>query len=132
MNEDRIIKEKFGKDNHFEVPTGYFDNLTSQIMDRLPEHEVRIIKMPARKPLWARSVFRKVAASVAAVIVVSAGVLVGVRHGGARQHVQIAKQAGMHDNNHIEGYSDDETFDQMADYAMMDSQEIYASLIAEN
>lgn len=132
MNEDRRIKEKFGKDNHFEVPTGYFDNLTSQIMDRLLEHEVRIIEMPTRKPLWNRSVFRKVAASVAAIIVVSAGVLVGLRNGVTKQHVQVAQQANIHGDNHSEGYNDDETFNQMADYTMMDSQEIYASLIAEN
>ncbi len=132
MNEDRKIKELFGKDNHFEVPAGYFDNLTAQVMDRLPEQEARILSMPKFKPIWQRSAFRKVAAAVAAVIVVSGGAFVGLRNGIGQQQVKVAQHTKVQGSNHGIGSNDDEAFDQMADYTMMDSQDIYASLIAEN
>ena len=135
MNEDKKIKALFGKSNHFEVPEGYFDNLTQQIMDKLPEQEAHIIEMPKMStgmPLWLRSTFQKAAAVVVAVVVVSGGILIGLRHGGSTTHVHVAQQAKMQGGNHNVGSSDEETFDQMADYTMMDSQDIYASLIAEN
>ena len=37
MKEEDYILKKVGKDNHFQTPEGYFDNLTSEIMNRLPE-----------------------------------------------------------------------------------------------
>jgi len=135
MNEDRKIKELFGKNNHFEVPAGYFDNLTQQIMDRLPEKEARIVEMPEMatgQPLWLRSTFHKVAAVIVAVIVVSGGVLIGLRHDGNQSHVQVAQKANMQGGIHNVRISDEGSFDQMADYTMMDNQDIYASLIAEN
>jgi hypothetical protein len=37
MNEEMYIQEKVGKQNPFRVPEGYFDNLTAQVMQNLPE-----------------------------------------------------------------------------------------------
>ena len=37
MMEETDLKQKIGKDNPFKVPEGYFENLTGQIMDKLPE-----------------------------------------------------------------------------------------------
>lgn len=37
MKEEDYILRKVGKDNHFQTPEGYFENLTSEIMNRLPE-----------------------------------------------------------------------------------------------
>lgn len=37
MKEETDLKQKIGKDNPFKVPEGYFENLTEQIMDKLPE-----------------------------------------------------------------------------------------------
>lgn len=50
--EDKILK-KVGKDNPFTVPEGYFENLTSQVMSKLPEQEKTDfqIKQPTR---WER------------------------------------------------------------------------------
>ena len=39
MKEDMNLKNKFGTDNHFTVPEDYFKNLTSSVMERLPEVE---------------------------------------------------------------------------------------------
>ena len=35
--EENILKERFGKENPFKVPDGYFDHLTERIMDNLPD-----------------------------------------------------------------------------------------------
>lgn len=37
MKEETDLKKRIGKDNPFRVPEGYFENLTEQIMDKLPE-----------------------------------------------------------------------------------------------
>lgn len=39
MKEDTNLKNKFGTNNHFAVPEDYFKNLTSTIMEKLPEKE---------------------------------------------------------------------------------------------
>lgn len=40
MREEDNILRKAGLENPFQVPDGYFDNLTAQVMDKLPEKEV--------------------------------------------------------------------------------------------
>ena len=88
--------------------------------------------------LWQRLSLRKIAAVVAAVVMVGSGVGFGLRKAG--QQGTSMQQAGTEQMAHVEqsahhaatSMSDDAEFDQMADYAMMDSQDIYASLIAEN
>jgi len=59
-------------------------------------------------------------------------VLIGLRHDGNQSHVQVAQKANMQGGIHNVRISDEGSFDQMADYTMMDNQDIYASLIAEN
>ena len=39
MKEEDILLKKLGKENYFKVPDGYFENLTSEIMNKLPEKE---------------------------------------------------------------------------------------------
>ena len=39
MKEEDNILKKVGKENAFRVPDGYFENLTSEVMNRLPEKE---------------------------------------------------------------------------------------------
>ena len=39
MKEEDNILKKVGKENVFRVPDGYFENLTSEVMSRLPEKE---------------------------------------------------------------------------------------------
>lgn len=40
IQEEKKINDIFGKDNHFQVPAGYFDQLTDQIMAQIPEEKV--------------------------------------------------------------------------------------------
>lgn len=44
MKEEDILLKKLGKENSFKVPEGYFENLTSDVMNKLPEKEKVIFK----------------------------------------------------------------------------------------
>lgn len=39
MKEEDTLLKKIGKENSFKVPEGYFENLTSEVMNKLPEKE---------------------------------------------------------------------------------------------
>ena len=43
MKEEDTLLKKIGKDNSFKVPDGYFANLTSEVMNRLPAEETNTI-----------------------------------------------------------------------------------------
>lgn len=50
--EDKLLK-KLGTDNPFSVPEGYFENLTSEIMNKLPEKETTTFE--TKEPtMWER------------------------------------------------------------------------------
>ena len=51
MNEDKELKERIGKDNPFKVPEGYFENLTSDIMNNIPDDSGQA---NTSLPLWSR------------------------------------------------------------------------------
>ncbi len=44
MKEEDILLKKIGKEHSFKVPEGYFENLTSEVMDKLPEKEKVVFK----------------------------------------------------------------------------------------
>lgn len=53
MKEEDSILRKVGTGNSFKVPEGYFENLTSEVMNQLPEREKSIFER--REPtLWER------------------------------------------------------------------------------
>lgn len=125
--EENILKERFGKENPFKVPDGYFDHLTERIMENLPEQEVRVIDIRSRQTLWQKLPLRKIAAAVAVVALLGGGSFWALQHEGNSKVVAHAKQ---HEQKAVS--SEDAAFNEMADYAMIDNETIYASLIAEN
>ena len=125
--EENILKERFGKENPFNVPDGYFDHLTERIMDNLPEQEIRVIDIRSRQTLWQKLPLRKIAAAVAVVALLGGGSFWALQHEGDSKMVAHAKK---HEQKTVS--SDDAAFNEMADYAMIDNEAIYASLIAEN
>lgn len=128
LKEDNILNSCFCKKNHFQVPAGYFDQLTDRVMANLPEQEPRIIHM--QSSLWQRMPIRKIAAAVAVLAVMGGGSVLALKYTGsskpAMAHVDHMVQKAAVNNN------EDATFNEMADYTMMDNETIYASLIAEN
>ena len=127
MREEKILKDKFGKVNPFTVPDGYFDSFAERLMENLPEQESHVIHMQAQT-WWQKMPLRKMAAALGGVVVLSCGALAFSR-----------VQQGEHESyavstHHLEvsSASTEGTFEQMADYTMMDNETIYASLVAEN
>lgn len=126
IKEEDILVSRFGKENHFKVPEGYFEQLADKVMERLPEQEARIV--PIQPTMWQRLPLRKIAAAVAVVALMGVGSMVGVKHLATQQAV-VAHDVMQNQN---ESGGDDATFNEMADYTMMDNETIYASLLAEN
>lgn len=135
MKEEHILKATLGTRNHFQVPEGYFDELASKVMASIPESQpvvemqVEHISQRARiLPLWQNAMLRKVAA-VACVVLLLGGVSVGVG----------TSLSSRNDAQHVFGQNytpvaqtEDSSFDEAADYTMLDNQEIYASLLSES
>ena len=114
----------FNHDNHFSVPEGYFDTIAQRVMDRIPANEVRMIpavekkKSPPRRLLWAR--IGVAAATVAAVFTL------GMRF-MSPDHTPSSPVASVSSAT----YTSDENLDAMADYIMVDDQDLYAYLSGE-
>ena len=54
MKEEDNILEKVGKKNSFKVPEGYFENLTSEVMGKLPEKEGPAFEEVKQPTMWIR------------------------------------------------------------------------------
>ncbi len=113
--EENYILERAGRENHFRVPEGYFEQLPQRVVSQLPERSSKSRLVSLR--LWHYA-----AACVVAVFVM--GVTFLFLKDSEAQKVQVAKTTinVMNDNSYI---------DEAADYAMIDNVEIYACL-AEN
>lgn len=125
--EENILKERFGKENPFKVPDGYFDHLTERIMENLPEQEIRVIDIRSRQTLWQKLPLRKIAAAVAVVALLGGGSFWAWQHEVNSKVVAHVKQ---HEQKAVA--SEEAAFNEMADYAMIDNETIYASLMTEN
>ncbi len=126
MNEEKYIEEKVGKRNPFLVPDGYFDSFADRLMQQLPEQPLREVaaseeRQPARMVRMRRWLY---AAACAVVLIVSAWVWQSLPDTSAvKQPVaQVAAQ---------QEPTSDASFDEAADYLMLDNQDIYVYL-AEN
>ena len=101
-----------GKRNPFRVPEGYFDSLTEQVMQSLPERRA------SAKSVFLRPVFY-VAASVCALFICGAAYLFlsgAGQQDSLQAHVPVTLE------------SSDASFEEAADYMMLDNQDIYACL----
>ena len=54
MKEEDNILRKVGTGNSFKVPEGYFENLTSEVMNKLPERENPLSKINREITMWER------------------------------------------------------------------------------
>ena len=122
MNEEKYIEERVGKRN----PEGYFDSFADRMMQQLPERPVSVEASPKmRKPaLTVRMRPWLYAAACALVLVVSVWLWQSVPD--ASVATQPAAQLAAQQEQTV-----DETFDEAADYMMLDNQDIYTYL-AEN
>ena len=142
MNEEKKINDIFGKENHFKVPEGYFDNFAEQMMAKIPEQEIDTLEETDKDclenkakfvhlSLWRRLPLRKIAAVLAVTAMLGGGVLYQLQQAEKKHHAMAHNETPTTENSHVTD-GDDAAFEQMADYTMMDSQDFYAQLVAEN
>ena len=142
MNEEKKINDIFGKENHFKVPEGYFDNFAEQMMAKIPVQEIDTLEETDREllenkakfvhlSLWRRLPLRKIAAVLAVTAMLGGGVLYQLQQSEKKHHALAHKETPAIESSHVTD-GDDVAFEQMADYTMMDSQDFYAQLVAEN
>lgn len=142
MNEEKKIIDIFGKENHFKVPEGYFDNFTEQMMAKIPELEIDSPEVTDKNhqenkakfvhlSLWRRLPLRKIAAVLVVTAMLGGGMLYQLQQAEKKHHAMAHNEAPAIESSHVTD-GDDAAFEQMADYTMMDSQDFYAQLVAEN
>ena len=101
IEEEKHLREIVGQRNPFRVPDGYFEQLTAQVMQQLPEQQKARTTM-LRPWLYA-----------AACMV--AAMLMGVTY-------------YLHQDSADDLVADGSYYEEVADYAMIDNMAIYASL----
>lgn len=123
--DEKYINDTFGRENHFTVPEGYFDKLGARIMQRVEDVEV-CSDMQAERSKVAETVSMWTRYSKA-IVSAAAGLLVCVFSLGAYLHTTNTSHNGhVAVSGHVEQVSDDSSIDAMVDYAMMDSNDMYA------
>ena len=120
MNEEEYHRSRMGTKNPFTVPEGYFEQLTAQVMDRLPEKKPAKVAVMKRLRPWLYA-----AACVCVGVFVAA-----VAFNQQTEDLQGQQQMANMGQENVNYYSDS-YIDEAADYAMIDSQEIYSYLLAD-
>lgn len=135
IKEEQILKSRYGTQSSFRVPEGYFDELASRVMASVPESQPALdmqsesASQGARiVPMWRRAVGRKVAV-IAGVVLLLGGASIGI--GTSLSSRQAGKSVASGAWASVM-HSEDSSFDEAADYAMLDNQDIYASLLSES
>ena len=121
MNEEDYLNSKMGKRNPFTVPEGYFEQLTSQVMQKLPEAKAEKPALIKRLRPWIY------AAACVCVGVFIAAVAFNNNNEEVRKQMRIATA----EQKSVESYYSDSYYEDEANYAMVDNQDIYAYLLAE-
>ncbi len=111
------------KQSPFRVPDGYFDTLAARVMENIPD-EVHTVQPRARKTIM-RPWLRWAAVSLATIGIGLGAFLLADRNGSGvmPNHAVMPSQTAM--------TSADENLDEMADYMMLDQEDLYAYLSAE-
>ena len=123
MNEEDFIKSKMGTRNPFVVPDGYFDQLTAQVMQKINAEEEK--KTKKAKPAILRTLRPLLYAAACTCIA-----LFGV---ATYQHLnqEASESQDLQSNIVVTSSYSDSYFEECADYAMLDNDDIYASLLAD-
>ena len=109
MSDEKYIEERVGRRNPYQVPEGYFDAFTSQLMQQLPERPAKARQVRMRRPLYIA------AACIAALFIMSQP------EAQPQAPAQLA----------VQQETVEESIDEAADYMMLDNHDIYA-LLSEN
>lgn len=134
IKEENLLLRKYGRKSHFSVPDGYFGHLTDQVLGAVSEDAatsgstIAIIRPKSRfVALWHHVALRRVAIAASIAIILGLGTWKVVAETSATPQSAVAQ-------HHVEATSQsgDSSFDEAADYTMLDNQDIYVSLLSES
>ena len=128
---EELLKQKFGQENPFKVPEGYFDNFASKFMEQLPEEEPKAVEveMPVAKRTWIRPMRRFAIAASFAAVLFGAATYYASTGVNKDQDSQTEMASAALKNTETKSVQSDYMMDEMVDYAMIDNAEIYSYLI---
>ena len=128
---EELLKQKFGQENPFKVPEGYFDNFASKFMEQLPEEEPKAVEveMPVAKRTWIRPMRRFAIAASFAAVLFSAATYYASTGVNKDQDSQTEMASVALKNTETKSVQSDYMMDEMVDFAMIDNAEIYSYLI---
>lgn len=112
MKEEKNLKEITGKENPFRVPENYFESLTSEIMEKLPEKE---ISEPVEISMWERVKPWVYMVAMFCGLMFSLRVIVGDNYKQEKQNTDIASTATENAENFQDEYINGITNDVMMD-----------------
>lgn len=117
--EEQYLLQHFGKQRPFRVPDDYFEQFASRLAERLPEQpQPEIVR---EKPVTViRRPWRVAIAVAACLCLLFLGASLYLRDAGPAATVQPSPTA----QNHT--VEEESNLDAMADYAMIDNDDIYA------
>ena len=133
-NDELDLKKMVGNRNPFRVPEGYFEQLTEQIMQQLPEREQQVAKQQSIAPQTdsqprARKVQMRpwLYAAACTALAMMMGVSYFFMQSPATS-TDAAPMAAVTPATNVAPAPDNSYIDEVADYVMMDNAEIYACL----
>ena len=128
---EELLKQKFGQENPFKVPEGYFDNFASKFMEQLPEEEPKAVEveMPVAKRTWIRPMRRFAIAASFAAVLFGAATYYASTGVNRDQDSQTEMASAALKNTETKSVQSDYMMDEMVDFAMIDNAEIYSYLI---
>lgn len=120
-SDEKYLEEHFGKGQPFKVPEHYFEDFSSRLMARLPEQAATpVIPIREHRPVQRRGQLMAVAAAFAGLIVGGAAVWFS----SDETSQSVAHTAPVENVPTESAYGG--SFDELADYAMLDNEDIYA------
>lgn len=116
--EELLLRKQFGHADPFRVPDGFFDSIAEQIIEKLPEEKAQVVPMKSAVQRFLRPA--TVVAACFAAVVFTLGLSSGFwKQEQADGNVETTAKA----NAAQSSYND---IDAIADYTMMDNEDIYA------
>ena len=125
MTEEEYIKLKIGKRNPFSVPEGYFEQLEAEVMKKLPNERKNLTVEKQDKAFIIR--LRPLLYVAACTFIAFFGFSI---YKNLDKHNNINQQEQIVISQNSQEISDT-YIDEAADYAMLDNEDIYASLLAD-
>ena len=124
MTEEDLLMHSIGKENHFRVPEGFFDDFSNIIMKRIEENDdnrtetFTAEKTPVNKPtIFRRLLPYSVAAAIVGVLFGAALYFIPSQNDDTTQSAQV-QTASLYNNG--------DALDQMTEYAMLDNEDLYS------